>query len=481
MRSSGPYSRTKRANLPSLSRILTCLLLPLLTISPGALLYLLSQPSTSNTSRSFSGDLRDAEFSWNSLPLPFDKPAPTSLRIAVFSRKWPVLSAPGGMERHALTLHSFLSRRGHRIHVFTAAAPVSEKYDISSEYLKIHALKGRPNQWQCEEAWELYEAENRIEPFDVVHSESVAMHHRFASRVPNLAVSWHGIASEALQSGIYQDLIRSPDMDPALNRSLSMAVFKVINEIRFFKNYEHHIATSDSVGEILRDIYQVPERRVHVILNGVDEEKFGLDDELGNGFRSEIGIPEDAKIVMGIAGRLVRDKGHPLVYAAFKKLITTHSNVYLIIAGRGPWEQRYNGLGPNVITLGALPPSRLKAFYNAIDIFVHPTLRPQGLDQTLIESMLCGTPIMATRLPSIKGSLLVNKEFGFMFPPNVEALGAVMEAAVAEGRRRLEERGRKCREYARGRLTATKMAMAHERLFLCIKNESYCMYPLGFD
>ncbi|GJM93701.1 hypothetical protein PR202_ga10283 [Eleusine coracana subsp. coracana] len=47
----------------------------------------------------FSGDLRDIEFSWNHLPFSASKPPPTKLKIAVFSRKWPVASAPGGMER----------------------------------------------------------------------------------------------------------------------------------------------------------------------------------------------------------------------------------------------------------------------------------------------------------------------------------------------------------------------------------------------
>lgn len=173
--------------------------------------------------------------------------------------------------------------------------------------------------------------------------------------------------------------------------------------------------------------------------------------------------------------------GHPLLYEAFAKLVARHPRVYLVIAGTGPWAQRYIGIGPNVIALGALPPSKLKAFYNSIDIFVNPTLRPQGLDLTLMEAMQCATPIMATRFPSIKGSVVVDDGFGFMFAPNVEELVGAMEEAVAEGRRRLAERGRVCREYARAMFTAKKMAMAYERLFLCVKDEIYCTYPLSFE
>ena len=59
---------------------------------------------------------------------------------------------------------------------------------------------------------------------------------------------------------------------------------------------------------------QVSERRVHIILNGVIEVKFGLDNELGREFRAKIGIPEDATIVMGIAGAFGQGQGN--IYSA---------------------------------------------------------------------------------------------------------------------------------------------------------------------
>ncbi|KAL6202979.1 hypothetical protein ACLB2K_026683 [Fragaria x ananassa] len=48
-----------------------------------------------------------------------------------------------------------------------------------------------------------------------------------------------------------------------------------------------------------------------------------------------------------------------------------------------------------------MSPSKLQAFYNAIDVFVNPTLRPQGLDLTLMEAMMSGKPVMASRFRSI--------------------------------------------------------------------------------
>jgi glycosyltransferase involved in cell wall biosynthesis len=252
---------------------------------------------------------------------------------------------------------------------------------------------------------------------------------------------------------------------------------KILNEIRFFHNYAHHVAISDSCGEMLRDVYQIPSKRVHVIVNGVSGDDFGEDLKLGREFRSEIGVPKNASLVFGIAGRLVKDKGHPLLYEAFSTLQSRHPNAYLIVAGSGPWQSRYKELGSRVIVLGSMSPTKLKAFYNSIDIFVNPTLRPQGLDLTLMEAMLSGRPVMASRFPSIKGTIVVNDEFGFMFSPNVESLLEGLEKVVGEGSMRLAKRGKACREYASSMFTASKMALAYERLFLCIKNQTFCTYP----
>ncbi|KAL6196409.1 hypothetical protein ACLB2K_032024 [Fragaria x ananassa] len=113
------------------------------------------------------------------------------------------------------------------------------------------------------------------------------------------------------------------------------------------------------------------------------------------------------------------------------------------MAGSGPWEVRYKDLGPRVLVLGSMSPSKLQAFYNAIDVFVNPTLRPQGLDLTLMEAMMSGKPVMASRFHSIKGSIVVDDEFGFMFAPNVASLLEALELAVKEGSRSLNNFSRK--------------------------------------
>lgn len=355
---------------------------------------------------------------------------------------------------------------------------MQSKGSPTSSSPRIHFHEGEPGRWVYNKAWEQFLEENSLDPFDVVHSESVALPHSLAKTLPNLAVSWHGIALENLMSDIYQELaLRRPGepISPGFNGQ--RAVLKVLNEIRFFHDYAHHVATSDSSGEIIRDVYQIPTKRVHVILNGVDEEDYQQDWQLGHQFRSRIGIPQNASLVLGVAGRLVKDKGHPILHAAFSRFMKRHPDAYLIVAGSGPWENRYKDLGRQVLVLGSMNASQLRAFYNSIDIFANPTLRPQGVDQTQVEAMLSGKAILASRLPSIKRNVVVDDEYGFMFSPNAESLLEAMEQVAKEGRSRLAQRGKACRRYAVSMFSATKMALAYERLFLCIKNEIFCMYP----
>lgn len=71
----------------------------------------------------------------------------------------------------------------------------------------------------------------------------------------------------------------------------------------------------------------------------------------------------------------------------------------------------------------------------------------------------------------------MDDEYGFMFSPNAESLLEALELAVNEGPKRAAQRGKACLEYANSMFTATKMALAYERLFLCKKNETFCTNP----
>ncbi|MCO5584091.1 hypothetical protein L7F22_038014 [Adiantum nelumboides] len=430
----------------------------------------------------FAGDLRDMEGPWNRLC--FGQPL-HRLQVALFVKKWPVGGVPGGLERHALTLHTALAQRGHTVHVYTVSGDGNTPADIVSGSLRVHFFQATLHGgFDYAKAWESFLAHNATQMFDVVHTESVALPHWKAREIPNhLAASWHGIGYETVHSDIVQDLVRKPgeERSSELERAFHERLARVTEEIRFFPSYRHHVGTSDYVSDVLRTIYELPLERVHTILNGVNEALFYPDEHKGKIFRARHGVPKNATLVLGAAGRLVRDKGHPLLFEAMSRLVAHHKGVFLLVAGQGPWGERYKELAPNVIMVGSLTPLQLAEFYNAIDVFVNPTLRAQGLDLTLLEAMQCGKPLLATHFSSITWSVIVRRELGYTFSPNVDALVRGLQTVLADGRAALRRKGVACHAYASLMFTATQMTSAYERLFLCIHNQSYCHYPLPLD
>ncbi|KAL5580904.1 hypothetical protein UlMin_013346 [Ulmus minor] len=421
---------------------------------------------------------------WNLLSFPTNPP-PKLLKIALFVKKWPQRSHAGGLERHALTLHLELAKRGHELHIFTTSPPNSSFPSYPFNNLYFHLSKPTAGGYLDQATvWNQFQTQNSTgRPFDVAHTESVGLLHTRARNLTKLAVTWHGIAYETIHSDIIQELLRSPEEKQA--HALSERIFKVVEEVKFFPRYAHHVATSDHAGDILKRIYMIPEERVHIILNGVDETIFRPDIPRANTFKQRIGIPESKTLVLGMAGRLVKDKGHPLMFEALKQLLVENNKfkerVLVLVAGDGPWGARYRDLGTNLLVLGPLEQAQLAAFYNAIDIFVNPTLRAQGLDHTLLEAILSGKPVMATRVASITGSVIVGAEMGYTFSPTIASLKKTLENVFDDGRKVLEQKGQAARQRGLQLFSATKMAAAYERLFLCISDgddnvENYCHY-----
>ena len=131
---------------------------------------------------------------------------------------------------------------------------------------------------------------------------------------------------------------------------------------------------------------------IKVMRNGVDLDVFspGPRDEK----REELGLKGFTLISVG---RHIELKGHHLVIDALQHL----SDVNLMIAGAGPMEKSLKrqvkklGLDERVMFLGCLPHDELFQYYSVADGLVLASSR-EGWANVLLESMACGTPVVAT-------------------------------------------------------------------------------------
>lgn len=139
----------------------------------------------------------------------------------------------------------------------------------------------------------------------------------------------------------------------------------------------------------------VAEERVVVLRNGVDLEVFSPPDNRDE-LQSVLGI--HGKTILSV-GHLIERKGHHLVIEALQFL----PDVKLFIAGQGAESKKLKrlagklGVEGRVCFLGVLSRDELRKYYGAVDMLVLASSR-EGWANVLLESMACGTPVVATNI-----------------------------------------------------------------------------------
>lgn len=139
----------------------------------------------------------------------------------------------------------------------------------------------------------------------------------------------------------------------------------------------------------------VSEERVEVLRNGVDLEAFSPPENRDD-LRSVLGV--HGKTILSV-GHLIERKGHHLVIEALQLM----PDIKLFIAGQGPEHKRLKklardlGVGGRVHFLGVLSRNELSKYYGAVDMLVLASSR-EGWANVLLESMACGTPVVATSI-----------------------------------------------------------------------------------
>ncbi len=134
--------------------------------------------------------------------------------------------------------------------------------------------------------------------------------------------------------------------------------------------------------------------KTHVIRNGVDTDRFVMLDR--DTCRRDLGIESDGPVFVSV-GRLEPVKGHDLSL----RLLAELPAGFLLIVGDGPARGELEqltatlGLGSRVRFCGAQPQTELARYYSAADVMILASSR-EGWANVLLESMACGTPVVAT-------------------------------------------------------------------------------------
>jgi len=141
--------------------------------------------------------------------------------------------------------------------------------------------------------------------------------------------------------------------------------------------------------------------RVEVIFNGITP--FKSNKAKRDETRRELGLRENDLFLLSV-GRLVFEKGHEFLVEAMSTVIRSRQNIVAGICGAGPLkgqlEQQIlrNALENHVRLLGQW--DSVQDLLAAADIFVLPS-RWEGLPMALLEAMMAGLPVIATRVEGV--------------------------------------------------------------------------------
>jgi glycosyltransferase involved in cell wall biosynthesis len=144
-------------------------------------------------------------------------------------------------------------------------------------------------------------------------------------------------------------------------------------------------------------------KKVWVVPNGVDLNKFRLMER--QEAKRQLGLGDDKRYLLYV-GRLVAVKGLDLLLDAFAQLVQNQRDVDLVLVGDGAERhalaQRATTLGirDKVHFVGTQHHERIVLWMNAGDVFCLPSHK-EGLPTVLLESLACGTPVVATSVGGI--------------------------------------------------------------------------------
>ncbi|UOP04725.2 glycosyltransferase [Conchiformibius kuhniae] len=184
---------------------------------------------------------------------------------------------------------------------------------------------------------------------------------------------------------------------------------------KIFQNHAAVIALCPQMSEYLQNLFTLPPDKIRTLPNPMDLADIAA--------QAEQDLPAEAAAYRPYilqTARLDIGKGHEElidIYAELKRRGITHKLCFVGEGGnRTALEAKIRALGleQDCIVLGAH--RNPYPFFKHADVFVH-TSEHEGLPTVLLESMACGTPVVAMDCPTgPKDVLGANSEYGRLIP-----------------------------------------------------------------
>jgi len=197
--------------------------------------------------------------------------------------------------------------------------------------------------------------------------------------------------------------------------------------------------------------------KCRVVPLGIEPERFLLTSEVerrAREIRDSLGTP-----LILFVGRLVKYKGLHYLLRAMPPL-----QARLLIVGNGPLRKALEAechalsIAERVLFAGTVSDLDLAAYYHACDLLALPSIgNNEAFGLVQLEAMVCGKPVVSTKLSTGVPYVNVDGETGLVVPPeDPDALGRAIAGLLGDPLRRAEM-GRRGRERVEQLFTAERM------------------------
>jgi glycogen synthase len=367
-------------------------------------------------------------------------------RVLLLSWEYPPV-IEGGLARHVRKLAEALVRQGVAVDVLTrgvggegptaANGSAGAREELPSG-VRVHRVRepGWPRDLGRFVAWvermndDMFSAGEALAEgrgYDLVHGHDWLVAHAAAALADRLAVPYVTTV-HATEHGRHQGWVHDPPQSHihVVERWMARRANAVIVCSYYMRG---HVA----------DIFDIDERRIAVIPNGIDPSELRAEGDLP-AIRRAFAEPHE-KLVL-LVGRLVYEKGFQLALDALPAVIEHLGNVRFLVAGSGTHEAelkaqaRILGLSERGTFLGWIGDDVLHSLYRIADLCVVPSIyEPFGL--VALEAMASGCPCIVADTGGLREVVPLGERVGLRFNGgDAEHLGTMIERLLVDDRLR---------------------------------------------
>jgi len=260
--------------------------------------------------------------------------------------------------------------------------------------------------------------------YDLVHGHDWLVAHASSALSERLAVPYV-TTIHATEHGRHQGWVQDPPQSHIHSVELWMA-----------RRADAVIVCSHYMRGHVADIFDIDERRIVVISNGIDPHDLQPVGDL-SALRREFAEPAERLVLL--VGRLVYEKGFQLALDALPGVIERVGGVRFLVAGSGTHEAELKaqaqrlGLSEHGVFLGWIGDDALHSLYRIADLCVVPSIyEPFGL--VALEAMASGCPCIVADTGGLREVVPSGERVGLRFNGgDAEHLGVMIERLLIDG------------------------------------------------